>query len=647
MNNKIIVFVALFMGFASFGFTQESLTPLGRNPILKNSINLKTNTKGTATPYVKLPFVDDFTNNSIIPNQKLWSNSYTYVNQQFGVNPPSFGVLTFDAVNDSGGVYPYASQFAFIADSLTSNYIRLDSVFGNNPAVLTVADSLYFSFWFQPQGLGNSPESDDSLILHFYNPTTNTWNLVWEHEGMSLDSFITKYGTEFVKVMIPITNSEYLKSNFRIRFMNKASIPNTTIPSWRSGMYDQWHIDYVYLNKGRSLTENSIDDIAFSTSLSTLLNTYISMPWNQYKANALPETKQNASIKFDNLYNGPNTKNINQYFYIQNLFDKTIFTAQPYPDAFNLAPGASTTYYPNYADSITPFIFQSPSIEYADFEVLFRILSNTPPADIIRSNDTMRFYQRFYNYYAYDDGNAEAGYGLSNDGARMAYQFTLNQGDSLQAIQFYFNQTLGNANQQYFFLTVWDSQNGKPGNVIYEQSGVRPEFENDLFKFYTYVLDNPIYLTGTFYVGWRQTTVDNLNVGFDLNNDHHDRIFYNTGGTWTNSSFAGSLMIRPILGNEKAAMVSIPEVASIKQPKLKIYPNPSDQYGAVNIEIDNQDIDHINSFQLKVFDISGRLIKEEEIGFKAQINNLEKGLYLINIRSKDGSIMLNRKLIIR
>jgi len=370
------------------------------------------------------------------------------------------------------------------------------------------------------------------------------------------------------------------------------------------------------------------------------------MPWNQYKSNASAETKTDVELKFRNLDYKPVIKNVNQYLSIQNLFDKTVHKSTPYPSAFNMNSGTIVNYAPDYSySSSVPFTFQSSSPKYADFEVMFRILTNTPPPDIIRTNDTMRFYQRFYNYYAYDDGVPEAGYGLSNVGARLAYQFTLNQGDSLQAIQMYFNQTMGLSSQQYFFLTIWNDNNGQPGTVIYEESGRRPEYESDLFRFYTYELKKAIYLTGTFYVGWRQTTVDNLNIGFDKNNDHHDRIFYNTSGSWTNSSYTGALMIRPVMGDENTAWTGV-ENPNTKDIQVRLFPNPVyDEF--LNIELSNIDQSDKQDLQIMLYSATGKLVFSENYSPRIHIGTLSKGFYFIRIVSPRKGIIATEKIIIQ
>jgi len=645
---KTTFFIFILFIFISLGIqAQEVLVPMSENPVLTHQkITTNKQAKGGSSQAVKLPFIDDFSYNRITPSPALWSNNYVLINNSFAVNPTTKGVATFDAVNDTGNVYSHASQFPFIADSLTSNKIRLDSSFGSFDQALSPADSVYLSFFFQPQGLGNPPEESDSLILQFFNPLSEKWNSVWQHEGMSLDSFRVKYGQDFKMVMIPIVSGDYFSNRFRFRFLNKVSIPNNTIPSWRSGLYDQWNIDYVYLDKDRNLQDTSFNDIAWIDAASSFLTNYVSMPWNQYQANTTAETNTNATLKFRNLDYSPVIKNVNQYLSIQNLFDKSIHQSSPFPSAFNMNSGTTVNYAPNYEISPgVPFTFQSSSPNYADFEILFRILTNTPPPDIIRTNDSMRFYQRFYNYYSYDDGVPEAGYGLSNVGARLAYQFTLNQGDSLQSIQMYFNQTLGLSSQQYFFLTIWDDNNGQPGNVIYEQSGLRPEYESDLFQFYTYELKNALFLTGTFYVGWRQTTVDNLNVGFDKNNDHHDRIFYNTSGSWNNSSYVGSLMIRPVMGNEKTAWVGM-ENQNVSEIQAQIYPNPING-GKLHIDLDGISQSKKSKFQLQMYSITGQLVFSEKYSDEIDVEYLAKGMYFVRISSPERGVVITKKIVIQ
>jgi hypothetical protein len=247
MRNLLIIITLFF--FVQLQ-AQEVLTPLGYNPAYKNAtppLMQKNNSKG-GNGAIKLPFIDDFSRMGIYPYTDHWEDQrYVFINRTYAVNPPSLGVATFDAMNDTGGVYSHATTFPSPCDTLTSLDIRLDSSFVLHQE-LSPADSVYLSFYIQPQGIGDDPQHGDSIVLQFYAPDADEWHTVWHHEGMPLDTFKAKYGTDFLQVMVAITDTIYFKPNFKFRFFNYASIPGNNIPSWRSGVYDHWNLDYVYLN---------------------------------------------------------------------------------------------------------------------------------------------------------------------------------------------------------------------------------------------------------------------------------------------------------------------------------------------------------------------------------------------------------------
>jgi len=636
MMKYILIIIALLI--SSLGIAQEQIIPLSYNPAYKNAqkhlFKNKSNTKGGQTA-LKLPFIDDFSRPGIYPYHDHWANDNVFINNSYAVNPPSFGVATFDAITDTGGVYSHMSAFPAIADTLTSVSIRLDSLFPNN-TVITPADSVYLSFYIQPQGMGDEPQMGDSIVLQLYAQKTGVWKSVWHMEGMPLDTLISKYGTDFLHVMIPIKDTVYFGPDFRFRFYNYASIPGMNIPSWRSGVYDHWNLDYVYLDVNRYLDSVYVDDIAISGNVSTLLKNYQSMPWNQFKANASGEMDHAKEISYNKLYNPVLFANVAQYFGIQNLDDKTYFHPTPNPSSVNMVT-PSRIFKPNYSS----YTYNSNASPYADFKVVFRVLA-TP--DKNRSNDSLEFFQRFYNYYAYDDGIPEAGYGLSTSNGRMAYQFKANTPDSIQSIQFYFNQTMGMSNQQYFYLTIWSDNNGSPGSIIYEQKNVRPEFESNLFKFHTYVLNHAVAVNGTFYVGWRQTTQDNLNVGWDRNNNEKLHVFYNVSGTWYNSAYNGCPMIRPIMGTQDEAYVGVASIKQRQNISLIIAPNPV--HGTqMHLIFKSNEIPE-NSSHIRIYNITGQLVKETAFARNIDVSNLKSGIYFLQIINRDGSLEAGKKFII-
>jgi hypothetical protein len=636
MRNLLIILLLLII---VPGKAQEVLNPLGYNPAYKNAPAppvVKSTAKGGNTA-VKLPFIDDFSRPGIFPYTDHWEDErYVFINRTYAVNPPSLGVATFDAMNDTGGVYSHVTTFPTPCDTLTSLDIRLDSSFTLNKA-LSPADSVYLSFYIQPQGIGDDPQRDDSIVLQFYAPDTGVWHTVWHHEGMPLDSFKTKYGSDFLQVLIPITDTVYFKPNFKFRFFNYASIPGNNIPSWRSGVYDHWNLDYVYLNAGRDYQDTYRQDLAITGNVSSLLTNYTAMPWNQFKANTAAEMNHAIEIRYDKLTKPTQNRNVAQYFSIQNLDDKTFFYPTPNPASVNMTTDFRT-FKPNYSS----YTYNSNASPYADFQVVFT-MSTTP--DINRNNDSLKFYQRFYNYYAYDDGVPEAGYGLSAPNARLAIQFKANTADSIQAVQFYFNQTLGLASQQYFTLCIWNDNGGKPGSLIYQQKNVRPEYGGRLFEFVTYVLDHAVSVSGTFYVGWTQSTGDNLNVGWDYNNIHNDRVFYNTTGNWYNSSYKGITMIRPIMGTEDEAYVGIGPVEKAGAFNIIIAPNPV-QNGRLNLICAATDEAQPAQSSLRIFNLNGQMVVNRPFQQQLDVSQLPAGIYFLQIIGRDGQIRTSKKFII-
>ncbi len=646
MNSiKYIIISILLTGFQSI-IAQEVLTGLTKNPEIINASksikNHNNSIKGNLNNEIRLPMIDDFSEPILFPNEKYWSSRNTFINRSYAVNPPSIGVMTFDAMDQYGEVYPNMTSFASVADTLCSNNIRLDSLFGNNAQKLTPADSVYLSFAIQPQGVGSAPLEGDSIILQFYNPTSDEWCSIWKFDGMSLDSFRLKYDTSFVQIMIPITNPDYFAPDFKFRFYNYAHIPSPDKPSWRSGMFSHWNLDYLVLDANRSYNDTSYNDMAIQTIQNSLLIDYSSMPWNQYITSSTNMMKYGLGIRFKNMNDITGLKNVNQYFSIYDLWSKTqVFAPSPNPSTVNIGSQVQKIFIPDYSS----YSFSSNAPQYPEFQIVYNIYTNTPPPDIIRSNDTMTFYQNFYNYFSYDDGIPEAGYGLSVTNSRLAYQFKINTPDTLQSIEMYFNQTLNDANQQYFYLTVWDDNNGEPGNVIYEESGKRPEFQSDLFKYYTYVLDNPILVSGTIYIGWRQTTKDNLNIGFDFSNNQSDKIFYNVTGNWTNSNFKGNLMMRPILGSKKYAYVGIENTQTNPKDEdinINIYPNPSN--GIFRIHSNNSTKDYTS---INIFDLSGRMVYNSKFSDNIDLSILKSGIYILQIIDNKGIKRQNKIIISR
>jgi hypothetical protein len=250
----------------------------------------------------------------------------------------------------------------------------------------------------------------------------------------------------------------------------------------------------------------------------------------------------------------------------------------------------------------------------------------------IKTNDTLRFSQVFSNYYAYDDGTAEAGYGLNPAGSKLAYEFKLNHDDSLRGVQMYINQSRTGGNLQYFTLTVWKDNYGKPGQIMFEKKGVKAYFTDSLNKFQTIPLDTILFIDNAhypdrkFYIGWQQTTDDNLNVGYDRYNDASQHIWYNTSGTWSKSTFRGSLMIRPIVGIANPVGIADEDK---KLTSFSVYPNPAGDVVHFSIPEVCRGAETSGHLRIMLRDMSGRTNFNEVFSRQIDIRHLAAGMYLV------------------
>lgn len=600
---------------------QEILIPLNENPKLKEYLKTKEAFKGLkATDTLELPFFDDFSNSYLYPNQNLWADSSVFINSSYQDNPPSIGVATFDAIDAKGKFYPSSGyDLSFIADYLSSQPINLDY-----PGDQTI----YISFYYQPQGLGDAPEEKDSLILEFYEPEAGIWNTIWEIPGGT--------NQNFEQVILHINESKYLKKGFRFRFKNWASLSSNSVPS-EVGNVDHWHIDYVKLDKNRSASDTVHHDIAFVNPMHSFLNDYQAMPWKHFLISPASELKPNIEVTYKNNDNIDHLIEQLDFVFIDNTSNRINDTL--HGGSYDTPPDIPINYSAPYSYS-----FVTNSTDTASF--LVKSLITTDDFDPIENNE-LQYIQKFYNFYAYDDGSAEVGYGLKGEGtrfARLAYQFNSRKSDTLKAVQMYFNRTFNDASQKYFYLTVWeDDGTGLPGQIIYEKEGVLPEYENELNKFHTFNIDTILVINGNFYVGWVQTTEDLLNIGFDVNTRVNNKIFYNITGNWENSKYDGSLMIRPVFGEN--LITSSPKITEEinKKPQIDLYPNPVTN--TLHIRLRNNIIN--DPISLSIINLRGQIIYHSDFDKEKLIDfsGFKEGIYFLRFTDKNKSFTETKKIV--
>jgi hypothetical protein len=598
---------------------------------------------GTDTIPVAIPFFDDFSANNVFPSSDRWIDHYAFENEDLPVFPINLGAMTLDAINDSGNMYPTAipGPNNFIADHLTSRYIRLDSVFTPVPRALTPADSVYLSFFYQPQGRGKAPQKSDSLVLEFLAVPAHDslimggtihipdmWRQMWFANGMPLDTFYLKNNKWFAQVMIPLTDTIFFKNKFRFRFFNYVSLASSSLPSWQSNTA-QWNLDNVYLNAGRNRYDTVYPQLRFVYRPPSLLRRYESMPYIQYCDDPTNELRDTIDILMTNRDTLTHTSSYNYYV----TSSAPSFSKSYSGGTYDIKPYSSTPYvtYQKFAHPEVPFLIPIGGADSAVF-LMKHVVKEVTPGSVM--GDTMQAYQKFYNYYAYDDGTPEASFGLTPAGSQLAYRFRLNKSpDTLRAIRMYFNRTLGNTSQQFFYLTVWNDNAGKPGDTIYTEL-VMPRYADSINKFVTYHIKRPLGITGTFYVGWEQTTDDFLSIGFDRYTNSQNEIFWNCTGTWNNSSMSGSLMIRPVIG--KPIPLGIGEISSEKST-IVAYPNPcSTRFLHLRIPETPEKPKIFEEGVAVIYNLMGQIQLRTGYQKEIDVSSLANGIYFLEIRNRSG-----------
>jgi hypothetical protein len=646
--NKSVLFFAFLVVLCFGASAQEYIVPLDNNAIkLREKHSLKNSPKGTHDT-IKLPFIDDFTNKGPYADQVLWLDSFVFINTSYGVHPKTFGVATFDALNQYGELYEAAvtSSYQFAADFLTSKPIRLDSLFVDDEKFkLTPADSVMLSFYYQPQGRGFVPQERDSLVLQFlavaedkYNNKIEgedlVWVTVWSATGESLASFSEGDFPFFKRVIVPIEEVAYFRNDFQFRFRNYASVPAGKTPANYAGNTSIWNIDYVYLDVGRSVNNIFYHDIAFVEPAQSILKNYTAMPWQHYTANPQKQLRTNFDVVFANL--DQITYNYSYRYFITDEDDVLIKNYSG--GSWNIAP-FSESGYQDYPAHTSPAVVTNPlptaTADARSFSI-YHVIREGAQGDSYQRNDTIVYKQEFLDYYAYDDGVAEAGYGLVGWNPKGAYRYVAAKGDMLESVNFFFNRTKSDVNQKPFYLTVWKSL--VPEVVLYQSEIVMVEFEEGLNQFVNYPLSNPVFVVDTFYVGWTQIGSDFLNIGFDVNNNNGHNIFFNADGQWEQSIASGSLMIRPVFNHA----LSTPSITEKRINEIVVYPNPV-KGNIININVEG--IISMNSV-VQIFDLYGRLLLHTNFAETINLSNLRAGTYLLKIIDSENDFKPVRFIIL-
>ncbi len=652
MRNHFLTILFLTGAFSTL-HAQEILMPLNHNPA-KSPETLRQHTRATGErATLQLPVWDDFTNKGPYPDASIWADHYVFINSGYGVHPKTFGVATFDILDEHGEIYEHATMdnLPFTADRLTSLPIDLGNL---NPA-----DSVLLTFYYQPQGMGGNPSPQDSLIVEFLLPANTDkddnddedengllWTRVWGAPGESLQSFSQDTFPYFKRAVIPIADEIFFRDDFRFRFRNYSSFPpGQTIPNY-SGTAKIWNIDYVYLDQNRSIPDSMYYDIAFAAPAQSILRNYTAMPWSQYIANPPAVLRDNFNVLITNLDN--NAYNYTYRYIIQDEDKNTIRTYSG--GTWVIAPFIESGYqqHPQHANPIVlPNPLPTAPAPQRHFQIIHSIREGTTGDDRPR-NDTITYLQAFTNYFAYDDGNPELISLIKGFSPSRAVQIVTNHPDTLEAVRIYLMETLNDQDsQQSFHLTVWSSL--EPEEIIYQSD--EPLFlpEDRRTGFISFYPQEDVLVPDTFYVGFKQTGNVNLNnslvIGFDTDNDVRHRYFNNFGDGfgWQPSVANGALMIRAVMKRDVISHVGPGPVA---EGGITIYPNPASG-NEIHIRADNFTMDEADT-NIQIFDMQGRLVYTGVYTPLLNVSGLGNGMYVLRVsnavhgRSHSGRFIITR-----
>lgn len=620
MYTRIGVLIIVLIFFQKI-ISQESTIPLtGRYDTETSNPYKKHYSKNFKQPidsfFKKLPFFDDFTTENNYPDTTFWKQSSVFINNSFAKGQPSYGVATLDALDNNGELYQKSSQNSFNADSIVSKYIDLSQ--------LDSSKGVFLSFFYQSGGLGDPSETNDSLILDFWDPLLKNWDKTWFANKTKTDSFSYQ--------LIQIKDKKYFNKRFRFRFRNVASIISPNEDNSYASNRDIWNIDYIYLNSNRSINDTTFLDLAIQDVSGPFLVNYSSIPWNHaLQPNSVSEYSGQIGVFVKNNFNDQ-LKCEKAYEIVETLTNREYSLIENDNEISQVILGSGESGY--FSDIRTePSDYTTLREDKAIFQITTFLRSENINEEntLFRANNSMKYNLELDNFYAYDDGSSELGYGIRNNGdntSSVAIRFSMIKPDTLQAVQIFFNRTLS-TEYKNFKLMIWNVENNLPGKIIdslIDQSRSHAEGVN---QFKNYIWEKPVALPKDFFIGWVQNSPQFMNIGFDVNRKMpSNRVYYKTANNWTPSTLKGCIMFRPIVGSRERALKM--QIKQTFQQAFTIYPNPFEQ--ELNIKYTGNDHLVIN---FELFNIFGFKVLEKELILyqknTLQVPNLTKGIYIYRI----------------
>jgi hypothetical protein len=398
------------------------------------------------------------------------------------------------------------------------------------------------------------------------------------------------------------------------------------------------------MKSSRNRFDTLVNDVAISSEPVGPLQIYESMPYDHFKANPGFNRSAFHTVKLRN--NNNTAVNVAYKCEVRNVYNKIIISYPLSSSARNVSGFSDSS------ENFNPFVFDTLSGKSPLLKLKYTIapLANDFTPDnynSIGNNNEYTKTVRFNNYFAYDDGSAEGGYGLDYGSlpagpGYAAIKFTTFKPDTLRGISVFFNRSVSDVQYKSFNLMVWKTISEPPASntsadLILKRVNIPSTIYTDSINGFTnFIFDTVVILPqGPFYIGWQQNTSFILNVGYDNNYKYakvggtNPNLFYNLNGYWekVSANISGAVMMRPLIGRE----IKIKNPASISQilnaNTISIYPNPSSNSRDVFIKSDNS----IKS--VRIYDCLGKL-QLDYLGENIEninISNLSNGIYFFEL----------------
>lgn len=586
-----------------------------------------------------LPFFDDFAYQGSSVHHAFWKKgSGVTVHRSGAYGAPTPGVARFDVIGADGMLPSRLVSERYGVDTLESLPIELPD---------KKDTTIYLSFQYQAGGYADPPHAGDTLYLDFYEVSSAQWHVVWsvyreERTGALVEHYCDAVGTErwvrheeaewnkqFWSVHLPVRGVRWVRSGFRYRFRSVLSVQYDRLVPSRAAASSLWHVDLVYLASGRSYRDTTVYDVAIDSLGFVQIGGYSQVPMSAFRtywAQGECAVLKDLSFQYRNLEK--RTLNVRRDFYIHDLrgvIPERIFLAgnENLPPLSSMVCKRSVSSYP-WEDLL------SGDSMYVTIKGV--ITTDTTKARWpFKFNDTLEQRLEYKDEYAYDVGAPDQGYGvvgLGAERAKVCMAFPLVDPITVHTVRIWYNAVLDQNARGRQQLVIWRDEGGMPGQEIYHQAFEVPADNDSLGRFLDVKLDQPLLLHGVVYVGWRQSSGDFVNVGFDMQTPLRPAIFYQTRGVWQPSQLPGALMIRLVCGGAGATVELLDDQMDGLREETQVctlYPNPC----AIRFMVQSTaPIERVT-----LYDMQGRALREYAGSMEGySVEGLPEGIYWVRVQ---------------